>query len=160
MSEEQEPVLIPGSILALLQHYWRPAQADFSHFEPHASDRERLRDPSFNNYRKDTDELGVNTFVTSEVVQLSKDELFERFIRHQGDVWSVNEHAQHAIQDFLEETYSYCVTRVVACFECFFERSKDIATGLRRARRSSAAAWSRSSLECDARFGSAAPLGR
>jgi hypothetical protein len=26
--------------------------------------------------------------------------------------------------------YSYCVTRVVACFEYFFERSKDIATGL------------------------------
>ena len=110
MSEEEEPVLIPGSILALLEHYWRPAQANFSHFEANITDSGRACDPSFNNYREDTEELGVNTFVTKEVEQLSKDDLFERFIRHQGEVWSVNEHAQHAIQDFLEETYKAWAT--------------------------------------------------
>ena len=50
---DDTPVLIPGSILALLQHYWRSDQANFSHFEANITDPGRAHVPRFNYYRKD-----------------------------------------------------------------------------------------------------------
>jgi hypothetical protein len=69
-----------------------------------------VRAATRSNYRKDTMPDDMTAFAGSEVIQLSKEELFERFIKHQGEVWSVNEHPQHAIQDFCKEVYKAWAT--------------------------------------------------
>ncbi len=107
MNDDDAPTLIPGSLLALLRDYWNPAQDGFSHFEVNHTD-DRRTDASGYVYRRGTDanpDLGP-TFSSQEAAALAKEDLFERFFETDGETHVLNEHAQHAIQDFLEETYA------------------------------------------------------
>ena len=92
---------IPDSVVALLKDDWNPSEG-YSQFDSTFTERPgRDHDPSFYIYRAGHEGLG--TFTSSEIAALAKDSVFGQHLDQSGNSMIVNEHAQHALQDFLAD---------------------------------------------------------
>ncbi len=96
---------IPASVLALLKHQWVKPDGYSAHaavFERYPDRRSR---PAYYVYRKGTDFNGWGNVTHAEAVWLVRDNVFPGLMLDDGRGISVNEHAQHALDDFCRDVY-------------------------------------------------------
>jgi len=104
MSNIEKNSQIPASVLSLLAQRWRD-DPRYSAFEGQFQDLERGGDPSWYHYYSSDRTGGGNCLSHAEVSSLIHDSVFEGVCRRGENTLSVNEHAQHALVDFLGEVY-------------------------------------------------------
>ena len=111
---------IPTAVLALLRQPWETPDGYTAHRAIFEGDsEERRRDPSYYQYR--ADETGRQLSCTyAEAKALCEAGIFGRLwtANGAGDI-AVNEHMQHALDDFCRETYE--------AWERFGQRREEIA---------------------------------
>ena len=104
---------IPSSVLDLLRERWKEAEPGYSGFEAvfvsKPGDDDRKRYPSYYHIAAGQKiENDFDRFSHAEALALLSDGAFGSMAKTYNpakDV-SINEHAAHAMQDFLQETYS------------------------------------------------------
>lgn len=101
---------IPDEVLEILKTVWK-TNGEYSSFdsvwgeEDTDYDKERRLDPSYYFFRKDNLEQENNGPTGTEVCKLSALPLFDGMIFEHKGSFSFNEHAQHALCDFLSSVY-------------------------------------------------------
>jgi hypothetical protein len=99
---------IPDSVLNLLRKRWRLPEG-YSAFDifndPQQPDRQR--DPSFYFIRtgQNVADLDFDVFSHAEAAAMINDEAFGHTAAQTSEWVALNEHAQHAMQDFCSEVY-------------------------------------------------------
>ena len=106
MTEPVDP--IPASVLALLRHRWKLPDG-YSAFESVFTRNERGRqtDPSYYMIAKgkEVEDTDWDCMSHREAVALVREGVFGETAEDQGSRVAINEHAEHAMQDFCREVY-------------------------------------------------------
>lgn len=99
---------IPDSVLAVLRHRWRFPDGYSAFDSVFNDDPHRQRDPAYYAIERgaEVEQLEFQRFSHAEAIALIRDGVFGSVAVDQGSRVMINEHAMHALDDFLCEVYA------------------------------------------------------